>query len=130
MRTRQAPRFDGFEAFWPYYLSQHARPGTRALHLLGTGLALLCLARAVVAFDPLFLPLAVVAGYGFAWIGHAVVERNRPATFTYPLWSLAGDVRLFLLWCAGRLEAELHATAAAAEGGRPPSREESWHTFS
>lgn len=95
-----------YAEFWPYYLAQHSRPGTRRLHFIGTALALVLLALAA-AVSAWLLPAAVVAGYLFAWIGHFVVERNRPATFTHPLWSLVSDFRMFFLWCAGRLEAEL-----------------------
>ncbi|MBB4284512.1 DUF962 domain-containing protein [Roseospira goensis] len=118
MRDRDRT-FDSFEAFWPFYLSQHARPGTRRLHLIGTAVAVYFLARALIALEPVSLGLAVVAGYGFAWLGHAAVERNRPATFSYPLWSLAGDFRMFFLWCAGRLDSEVRAAGGArvADGG-------------
>ncbi|HEY0836882.1 MAG TPA: DUF962 domain-containing protein [Azospirillum sp.] len=100
-----APRT--YAEFWPLYLAQHSRPGTRRLHVIGTGLALGLLGLAVVTRSAWLLPAALVAGYLFAWIGHFVVERNRPATFTHPLWSLVSDFRMFFLWCAGRLEAEL-----------------------
>ncbi len=102
-----ARRYQSFQAFWPYYLSEHAMPRTRALHLFGTGLGLWLLALAIVLADWRLLPAALVSGYGFAWIAHAFVERNRPATFTYPLWSLMGDFKMFWLWLTGRLASEI-----------------------
>jgi len=100
-------RLTSYSDFWPYYLSEHRRPATRALHYLGTGLGLALLAAAVLTADWRLLPAALVAGYAFAWIGHATVERNRPATFRYPLWSFVSDFRMFGFWLAGRLGREL-----------------------
>lgn len=98
---------ENYDAFWPVYLREHARPATRALHYLGTALALCAFAYAVIAQDWLWLIAAPVSGYAFAWIAHMAVERNRPATFTHPFWSLISDFRMFFLWVAGRLEPEL-----------------------
>jgi len=100
-------RFDSFEAFWPFYLAQHSRAGTRRLHLLGTACAAVCLLVMVATLDVRWFVAAFALAYAFAWSGHYLVEDNHPATFTYPLWSLRGDVRMFRLWVAGRLEEEI-----------------------
>lgn len=105
--TPKPERYESFAAFWPYYLTEHRKPETRALHYFGTGLGLALLAAAILTADWTLLPLALVCGYLFAWIGHFFVEKNRPATFSYPLWSFVGDFRMLGLWLAGKLEAEL-----------------------
>ena len=96
-----------YREFWPIYLREHSRPATRGLHYLGTGLGLALLAAAIATGDWRLLPAALVAGYAFAWIGHAAIERNRPATFSHPLWSFVSDFRMFGLWASGRLGREL-----------------------
>ena len=100
-------RLKTYAEFWPYYLGEHRRPGTRALHFFGTLLGLALLAAAVVAWDWRLLIAALVAGYGFAWLGHIFIEKNRPATFRYPLWSFVSDFRMLDCWLAGRLAGEL-----------------------
>lgn len=102
-------RSPNYTAFWPRYLREHARPVTRGLHYAGTGLALALLAAAIFLGDWRFALAAVVSGYLFAWIAHATVERNRPATFTHPWWSLISDFRMFGLWITGRLKPHLDA---------------------
>lgn len=99
--------FRSFADFWPYYLSEHARPATRATHFFGTAVAILMLALLAATGDLWFLLAAAVGGYGPAWISHLFIERNRPATFRYPFWSLLGDFRMFFMASSGRLGAEL-----------------------
>ena len=100
-------RIATYAEFWPYYLGEHRLRRTRTLHFFGTGLAIVVLVGAIIMQAWWFLLAAVVCGYLFAWIGHFFVERNRPATFTYPLWSLYSDFRMFGFWLAGRLDSEL-----------------------
>ena len=89
--------------FYPFYLTEHSRSGTRRLHFAGTLLVLLTLAYSLATGRWGFLALLPVFGYGFAWVAHFAVERNRPATFQYPLYSLAGDFRMFADMARGRV---------------------------
>jgi hypothetical protein len=95
-----------FEEFWPCYVGQHMQPENRALHFVGTTLALSALAGAVKLASPVWLLAVPVAGYGPAWVGHFFFEKNRPATFRYPLWSPRGA-----------------PVAAASDGGRSAPEE-------
>lgn len=100
-------RIQSFADFWPHYLREHARPKTRALHYVGTTLVVgIALFALLSGRNGLFIAVPF-AGYGFAWIAHFVVEKNRPATFAHPLWSLAADFKMWALWLTGRLGPEL-----------------------
>jgi hypothetical protein len=94
---------DSYAAFWAHYLRQHGRPGTRAVHYLATASALLLLLAALLRGDWRLAVAAPLFGYGLAWIGHAALEGNRPATFGHPLWSFASDLRMLGLFATGRL---------------------------
>jgi hypothetical protein len=116
----QAPLMT-YRDFWPRYLRAHARRSTRAVHYLGTSLALLCVAGAV-AFRWWLLPAAPLLGYGCAWAAHIAIERNRPETFGHPFWSLASDLRMLGLAAAGRLGSHLHRAGVAPGCPAAPSR--------
>ena len=83
--------FASFREFYPYYLGEHRSRICRRLHFIGSTLVIATVIAAVWTRQPLWLLLAPVAGYGFAWVGHYGFEKNRPATFRHPLYSLLGD---------------------------------------
>lgn len=109
--------YSTFKEFWPFYLREHSRPATRRLHYIGTALVIGLAIIAILSQQWWLLLALPVAGYFFAWIAHFRVERNRPATFTYPLWSLAADFRMFFMWISGRLRPELERAGVAETNG-------------
>jgi len=97
-------QYNSFKEFYPYYLAEHQHPTCRLLHVLGSFLVLLVLLISLYLANPWLLLLLPVIGYGFAWIGHFVFEKNRPATFKYPLYSLLGDWVMFWQIITGQLK--------------------------
>jgi len=103
--STQAPageRFQSFAAFYPHYIHEHSNRTCRRIHVIGSALVLVVLAVAVVTLNPWWLLAMPLVGYGFAWVGHFFFEKNRPATFKYPLWSLMGDWRMFWETVSGK----------------------------
>ncbi|CAJ0697651.1 hypothetical protein LMG19089_01925 [Ralstonia edaphis] len=91
MATTETHRFGSFAEFYPYYLSEHQDRTCRRLHFAGSTVALVCLFLLVFTGDLWWLLGAAVSGYAFAWVGHFGFEKNRPATFRHPFYSLMGD---------------------------------------
>lgn len=96
-------QFARFRDFYPYYLREHRNPICRQMHFLGTALVLLTLIATIASGQWLWLLWLPVFGYGFAWIGHYFFEKNRPATFRHPLYSLLGDFAMFRDMLLGRV---------------------------
>lgn len=96
-------RFQSFAEFYPFYLREHSNRLCRRMHFIGTTLVLLTAVYAVLDRNGWALLLMPVFGYGFAWIGHFFFEKNRPATFTHPLYSLMGDWVMYAQMLRGRV---------------------------
>ncbi|MDB5534343.1 MAG: hypothetical protein JWO28_2658 [Hyphomicrobiales bacterium] len=97
-------RFASFREFYPFYLSEHANRMSRRLHFIGSCGVLVLIAVAIARGNAWWLLAALVCGYGFAWIGHFFFEKNRPATFTHPIYSLMGDWTMFWQVLTGRVK--------------------------
>lgn len=100
-------RIKSFDEFWPFYVREHAEKRNRLLHFVGTSLAFASVAFGLVRFSPFWTLFALPLGYGFAWVGHFVLQKNKPATFTYPVWSFMGDMKLWLFTLLGKMQAEV-----------------------
>lgn len=95
--------FASFNEFYPFYLSEHADRTCRRLHFTGTSLVILVAVSALASGHLLLLWLLPVLGYGFAWVGHFYFEKNRPATFKYPFYSLLGDFVMYKDMLSGKI---------------------------
>lgn len=94
-QSKQAQGYNSFSEFYPFYLSQHENITCRRLHFVGTSLVILLFALSLWTRQWRWLLLTPFVGYGLAWVGHFFYEKNRPATFTYPVFSLMGDWLMF-----------------------------------
>ena len=106
--------FASYDEFFLHYLRQHRDPQNRLLHACGTALGMIVVAASFVLHHPWFALLFLPVGYSFAWFGHLVLERNKPATWGHPWWSFVSDFRMLGLMATGKLDAWL-AKAEAAE---------------
>jgi hypothetical protein len=98
-----AKKYASFAEFYPFYLSEHSDRTCRRLHFAGSTLALICLVALLVTRNPWWLLAGLVCGYGFAWLGHFVFEKNHPASFKQPLYSLMGDWKMFWQIVTGKI---------------------------
>lgn len=95
-------KYQSLKEFYPFYLTEHRNATSRILHFIGTGLVLLLIPAAFLFHNARLLMLIPFVGYGFAWIGHFFFEKNKPATFKYPGYSLASDFMLFFDLLSGK----------------------------
>jgi hypothetical protein len=118
--TRGVPGVNGpdpttYEEFWPYYVSQHLHPATRAIHVAGTAAALVCGAVAVAMRKPVMLAVSPAVAYGPAFTSHFVIEKNRPASFGHPLWSARADFRQCWRFVTRKLEHDVRRVRDALQ---------------
>jgi len=95
-------KFRSLEEFYPFYLSEHQNTTSRILHFIGTGLVILMIPAALLFHSIVMVLLIPIVGYGFAWVGHYFFEKNKPATFKHPFYSLASDFLLFFDLLSGK----------------------------
>ncbi|HIP27420.1 MAG TPA: DUF962 domain-containing protein [Flavobacteriaceae bacterium] len=96
-------RIKTYKEFYKFYLTEHSNYTCRLLHIIGTTIVLALLLTTIIHLNPYWLIFVPLSGYGFAWIGHFVFEKNVPATFKYPLWSLKSDFKMYFDVVGGKL---------------------------
>jgi len=106
-----------YSEFWDFYVQEHSKPATRALHFVGTSLGLVLLLWFVWSGRWYYFPLFLLVGYAFAWFAHFVVEKNRPATFKYPLWSFVSDFKMMWFMTTGRMGREVERVSQNVNRG-------------
>lgn len=99
----QALRYQSFAEFYPYYLSQHEHRLCRRAHFVGSSSALAAVAQYLDSMNPWWLLFALLSGYGGAWFGHVVYEKNKPASFAHPLYSFRADWLMYWQMLTGKL---------------------------
>jgi len=100
-------KYKSFRAFYPYYLTEHADIKNRTLHFIGTALVIALFILFLLTLNWRYFAIIPIAGYGFAWFGHLIFEKNKPATFQYPLWSLGSDFVMFYHIITGQVKRQI-----------------------
>lgn len=100
-------KIETYTEFWDYYVLEHSKPMTRYLHFIGTSLGIVMLVWFMRSGSYFYVPLCFVVGYGFAWFSHFFIEKNKPATFQYPLWSFISDYKMMFCMLIGKMDAEV-----------------------
>lgn len=100
-----------YSEFWDFYVTEHSKPMTRYFHFVGTMLGLILLVAFLLYGAYLFIPLCFLVGYGFAWFSHFAIEKNKPASFKYPLWSFISDYKMMYFMLTGKMEFEVERAA-------------------
>jgi len=100
-------KYKTFWSFYLYYLTEHGDLKNRVMHFIGTALVIACLVAGIILHNWWLIAVIPVCGYGFAWVGHFFIEKNKPATFTYPLYSLGSDFVMFWHIITGQLPKKL-----------------------
>jgi hypothetical protein len=108
-----------YTEFWDFYVSEHSKPLTRVLHFAGTTMGLLLLVFFVARGEWYYFPVFFLAGYGFAWFAHFVIEKNRPASFRFPFWSFISDFKMIALMLSGQMSAEVERVHGDAKVAKP-----------
>lgn len=96
-----------YSEFWDFYVREHSKRATRVLHFIGTSLGVILLAWFIWRGPWYYIPLCFVVGYAFAWVSHFAIEKNKPATFKYPLWSFISDYKMMWYMITGRMKREV-----------------------
>jgi hypothetical protein len=104
-----------YREFWDFYVSEHSQPATRLLHFVGTSLGILLLIFFVASGQWYFFPAFFVVGYAFAWFAHFAVEKNKPASFRFPLWSLISDFKMMGYMLIGRMGREVERVCSGSD---------------
>lgn len=103
----QESRITNYTDFWDFYVQEHSQPLTRLLHFIGTSLGIILLVWFIARGTWYYFPLCFISGYAFAWVSHFFVERNKPASWTYPLWSFISDYKMMWYMLTGKMSAEI-----------------------
>lgn len=100
-------KIETYSEFWDFYVLEHSQPMTRLFHFAGTTLGIVLLIWFLRSGNYFYIPLCFVVGYAFAWFSHFVIEKNKPATFQYPLWSFISDYKMVFYMLTGKMNAEV-----------------------
>ena len=108
----EAEKIKTYAEFWDFYVAEHSQPLTRLFHFVGTSLGIVLLVWIFRSGNWLYLPLCFAVGYAFAWFSHFVIEKNKPASFKYPLWSFVSDYKMMFYMLTGKMNAEVERVSA------------------